>query len=98
MKKTLYDGEHFQVVLESKKPLVKGVKTDLHKMAGVMLAAGAAWLLIKKHLIEEPFNWPRLVERFLRSADLFRMLRKTVAGPFKQNNQRHLIERQLTNC
>lgn len=43
MKKTLYDGEHFQVVLESKKPLVKGVKTDLHKMAGVMLAAGAAW-------------------------------------------------------
>ena len=36
MKKTLYDGEHFQVVLESKKPLVKGVKTDLHKMAGVM--------------------------------------------------------------
>lgn len=49
MKKTLYDGEYFQVVLESKKPLVKGVKTDLHKMAGVMLAAGAAWLLIKKH-------------------------------------------------
>ncbi|WP_270649269.1 hypothetical protein [Limosilactobacillus mucosae] len=49
MKKTLYDGEHFQVVLESKKPLVKGVKTDLHKMAGVMLAAGAAWLLIRKH-------------------------------------------------
>ena len=45
MKKTLYDGEHFQVVLESKKPLVKGV----NKMAGVMLAAGAAWLLIKKH-------------------------------------------------
>ena len=49
MKKTLYDGEHFQVVLESKQPLVKGVKTDLHKLAGVMLAAGAAWLLIKKH-------------------------------------------------
>ncbi|MFR0584566.1 hypothetical protein ACLUX0_09715 [Limosilactobacillus mucosae] len=49
MKKTLYDGEHFQVVLESKQPLVKGVKTDLHKLAGVMLAAGAVWLLIKKH-------------------------------------------------
>lgn len=49
MRKTLYDGEHFQVVLESKKPLVKGVKTDLHKLAGVMLAAGAAWLLTKKH-------------------------------------------------
>lgn len=49
MRKTLYDGDHFQVVVESKKPAFKNVKADVHKLAGIMLAAGAAWLLIKRH-------------------------------------------------